>query len=60
LVIGVVSWLVVQSFLNIGAMIGVVPLTGVPLPLVSYGGTSMAITLWALGIVLSVSRGTGR
>lgn len=60
LVIGVVSWLAVQSFLNIGAMIGVVPLTGVPLPLVSYGGTAMAITLWALGIVLSVSRGTSR
>jgi len=55
--IGAVSWLAAQSFLNIGAMIGIVPLTGVPLPLISYGGTAMAVTLWMLGIVLSVSRG---
>jgi cell division protein FtsW len=55
-VIGAASWLVMQSFLNIGAMINIVPLTGVPLPLVSYGGTAMVATLWALGIVLSVSR----
>jgi cell division protein FtsW len=59
-VIGAVGWLAVQSFMNIGAMLGVVPLTGVPLPLVSYGGTAMAITLWTLGIVLSVSRNGGR
>jgi cell division protein FtsW len=58
-VIGVVSWLVVQSFLNIGAMIGLVPLTGVPLPLVSYGGTAMVMNLCSIGIVLSVSRGRG-
>lgn len=57
LVTGVVSWVAIQSFVNIGAMLGVFPLTGVPLPLVSYGGTSMAITLWTFGMVLSVSRG---
>jgi cell division protein FtsW (lipid II flippase) len=55
--IGVVSWLAVQSFLNIGAMIGLMPLTGVPLPLVSYGGTAMVMNLCSIGIVLSVSRG---
>lgn len=60
IVIGIVSWLAVQSFLNIGAMIGLVPLTGVPLPLISYGGTAMAITLSSLGLVLAVSRGAGR
>ena len=57
-VIGVVSWLLIQSFLNIGAMLGLVPLTGVPLPLVSYGGTAMIMSLSSLGIVLSVSRGS--
>jgi len=57
--IGVVSWLVVQSFLNIGAMIGILPLTGVPLPLISYGGTAMVMNLCAIGIVLSISRGNG-
>jgi cell division protein FtsW len=57
LTVGIVSWIAIQSFVNIGAMLGIFPLTGVPLPLVSYGGTSMAVTLCALGMVLSVSRG---
>ncbi len=57
-VIGIVSWLLCQSFLNIGAMLGILPLTGLPLPFVSYGGTAMIATLAAVGIVLSVSRGT--
>jgi cell division protein FtsW len=58
LVVGIIGWLVIQSFLNIGAMLGLLPLTGVPLPLVSYGGTAIAVTLWSVGIVLSVSRGS--
>ena len=58
LVIGVIVWFFAQSLLNIGAMIGVLPLTGLPLPFVSYGGTAMAASLIAAGIVLSVSRGT--
>ncbi len=58
IVLGVMGWVAAQTFLNIGAMLGLVPLTGVPLPLISYGGTAMAITLCALGLVLSVSRGT--
>ena len=56
-VIGIVSWLAVQSFLNIGAMLGLTPLTGVPLPLISYGGTAMVMNLCAVGVVLSISRG---
>jgi Bacterial cell division membrane protein len=56
--IGIVSWILCQSFLNIGAMIGILPLTGLPLPFVSYGGTAMIASLSAVGIVLSVSRGT--
>ena len=58
--IGMISWLALQSFLNIGAMLGLLPLTGLPLPLISYGGTAMIFTLWGVGIVLSISRGTGR
>jgi cell division protein FtsW len=56
--IGIVSWLFCQSVLNIGAMIGILPLTGLPLPFVSYGGTATIASLSAVGIVLSVSRGT--
>lgn len=55
---GVGSWLGVQTSINLGAMVALVPLTGVPLPLVSYGGSGLVITLAALGIVLSISRYT--
>jgi cell division protein FtsW len=57
---GVISWFGVQSFLNIGAMLGLVPLTGVPLPLVSYGGSAMVVILWGFGLVLSVSKDRAR
>lgn len=56
LVIGIVTWITIQAFVNIGSMLGVMPMTGVPLPLVSYGGTSLAITMGAIGVVLNVSR----
>lgn len=55
---GVGSWLGVQTCINLGAMVALIPLTGVPLPLISYGGSGLVITLAALGIVLSVSRFT--
>jgi cell division protein FtsW len=53
---GIASWVVWQSFLNIGGIMNALPLTGVPLPLVSHGGSSYIITLAALGIVMSVSK----
>lgn len=56
IVVGVVAWIVFQSFINISAIIGLIPLTGIPLPLISYGGTSLAVILAAIGIVLNVSR----
>ncbi len=56
MVVGIVVWVIWQSFLNIGAMVGVLPLTGVPLPLVSHGGTAALAVLTAFGIVASVSR----
>ncbi len=57
-VVGVCSWIIVQAFFNIGSMIGVLPLTGLPLTFVSYGGTALAMMLFAVGIVLNISKHT--
>lgn len=56
LVIGIMSWIVIQAFVNIGAMVGLMPLTGVPLPFISYGGTALVVNLAAMGIVINISR----
>lgn len=56
LVGGIVVWFMWQSFLNISSMVGVMPLTGVPLPFVSHGGSALLVALMAVGIVLGVSR----
>jgi len=55
-VVGVLTWLLVQSIINIGAALGVMPITGVPLPLVSYGGSAMVIGLVGVGIILAGAR----
>ncbi len=55
-VVGVMTWMMVQAIVNIGAAINVLPITGVPLPLVSYGGSAMVIGLAALGVVLAGAR----
>ncbi len=57
-VIGVLAWISVQAIINIGAMIGLLPLKGITLPLISYGGTSLVFTLAALGVVFQISRYT--
>ncbi len=54
--VGIMGWLFWQSLLNIGAMIGMVPLTGVPLPFISYGGTSLLVLMTAIGVVLNISK----
>ncbi|KKW41598.1 MAG: Stage V sporulation protein E [Candidatus Magasanikbacteria bacterium GW2011_GWA2_56_11] len=56
LLAGIAAWIGVQSFFNIGAMLGLLPLTGVPLPFVSHGGSALLIGLTAIGIALNVSR----
>ena len=58
--VGVGSWLAIQSLVNLGAMTALLPLTGIPLPLVSYGGSSMIFVMLAMGLLLSVSRYTVR
>ncbi len=55
LVVGVFTWLSVQSIINIGAMIGVLPLKGITLPFVSYGGTSVIFAMAAVGLVFQAS-----
>jgi cell division protein FtsW len=54
--IGIVSWFGFQSIINISAMLGIFPLTGVPLPLISYGGSAMVFNLMALGILVNISK----
>ena len=52
---GLGIWICAQSFINLSSMVGLVPLTGVPLPFVSYGGTAMASLLISAGLLLSIS-----
>jgi cell division protein FtsW len=58
LVMGVLSWLSVQALINMGAMIGVLPLKGITLPFISYGGTSIVFTTAAVGLVFQASQYT--
>ncbi|MDD2696768.1 MAG: putative lipid II flippase FtsW [Candidatus Pacebacteria bacterium] len=54
--VGITSWITIQAFVNIGAMIGLLPLTGIPLPFVSYGGSALIIELAGAGILLNISK----
>jgi cell division protein FtsW len=54
--LGVGSWVGLQTCINMGAMVALIPLTGVPLPFVSYGGSSLVVLLFAMGIVTNISK----
>lgn len=56
LAVGIIGIVAVQVFINIGVVIGMLPVTGITLPLVSYGGSSLTLLLTALGILLNISR----
>lgn len=56
LCMGLGMWIGAQALLNLGAMTALVPLTGIPLPLFSYGGTSLVMILFSIGIVLGISK----
>jgi cell division protein FtsW len=53
---GITTWLVAQAFLNIAVVLGLVPNTGVPLPFISYGGSSLLVTMVAVGMLLNIAR----
>lgn len=53
---GITSWIGIQTFLNIASMVALVPLTGIPLPFISYGGSSLMTCLLATGILLNISK----
>jgi cell division protein FtsW len=55
---GISSWLFVQAFINIAAISGLIPLTGLPLPFISYGGSAMVISLIGVGILVNISKYT--
>ena len=55
-VVGIVILIVSQAFVNIGAMVGVLPLSGITLPFVSHGGTALFMTLAEVGIILNISK----
>lgn len=56
--IGVVSWISFQALINIGGMINLMPMTGVPLPFVSYGGSAIMSALAAIGLLVNISKQT--
>ena len=56
MVVGVMAQIGLQVIINIGVVTNTLPNTGIPLPFISYGGTSVAIILCEVGLVLSVSR----
>jgi rod shape determining protein RodA len=55
LAIGITGMLFWQTFINVGMVVGIVPVVGVPLPLFSYGGTSVIATLMGIGILMNIS-----
>ena len=58
LAVGVAAWIAFQLLINVGGVARLLPLTGIPLPLISFGGTSLILTMAAIGVLLSVTRYT--
>ncbi len=56
LAFGLTAWLGIQTIVNLAAMVSLIPLTGVPLPFISYGGSALLVNLVAIGILLNISR----
>lgn len=56
LAIGITSWIALQFFINLAAIVVLAPFTGIPLPFISYGGSSVLITLLSMGILLNISK----
>ncbi len=56
---GITAWFCIQAFVNIGGVVGLMPITGVTLPFVSFGGSSLIVTMAAAGILVNISREVG-
>jgi cell division protein FtsW len=56
LAVGLVAWIGAETIINVGAVVGVLPVTGIPLPFISFGGSSLVITMAAAGILINVAR----
>jgi cell division protein FtsW len=54
--VGITSWIIFQALINISAIVALIPLTGMPLPFISYGGTSLVFSLAAMGILLNIGK----
>ena len=57
---GITTWIIAEALVNMGAALGVLPVTGIPLPFVSFGGTSLLVTMAAAGILVNVARQGGK
>jgi len=55
---GITAWICFQALINIGVVVAVIPVTGITLPFVSAGGSSLTVSLAAVGVLLSISRET--
>jgi cell division protein FtsW len=55
---GITGWICIQAFINMAVVVGLIPITGIPLPFVSAGGSSLIVSFAAVGILLSISRET--
>jgi cell division protein FtsW len=53
---GITAWIGFQAVINIGAVTGMLPIAGIPLPMISFGGTSLVVTMASIGILLSIAR----
>jgi cell division protein FtsW len=56
LALGLAAWVAAETLINVGAVVGVLPVTGIPLPFISFGGSSLVITMAAAGILISIAR----
>jgi cell division protein FtsW len=54
--VALVAWIAVETLINVGAVIGLLPVTGIPLPFVSYGGSSLVVTMAGAGVLVSIAR----
>jgi len=54
--VGVTAWVIIQAFVNIAAITAIIPLTGVPLPFISYGGTSLVFLMAGAGLLANISK----